>query len=186
LGEDFGEPSLPKVTADFQVRPFGAADVPQLLELMQGLAAFEGYVEQFAVTAPELVANGLEGARFGAFVAADPRHRLLGMAVHYRIPWTSDLKPTLVLKELFVAERTRGHGVGRALMAAVVGEARRIGAPRLKWTVLPGNAAARQFYSAQGGRVESEWEPWILELDGVGVDHPESNAGHVTSRHEHG
>jgi GNAT superfamily N-acetyltransferase len=165
LSGDSGEPSLSKVIAEFQVRPFQAADAPQLLELMQDLAAFEGYGGQFAVTARELVVHGLVGARFGAFVAAEPGHRLLGMAVHYRIPWTYDLKPTLVMKELFVAERARGRGVGRALMAAVVGEARRIGAPRLKWTVLPGNAAARQFYSAQGGRVEIEWEPWILELE---------------------
>ena len=177
---------MSRVIADFQVRPFQAADVPQLLELMQGLAVFEGYVEQFAVTARELVVHGLEGARFGALVAAEPGHRLLGMAVHYRIPWTYDLKPTLVLKELFVAERARSRGVGRALMAAVVGEARRIGAPRLKWTVLPGNAAAREFYSAQGGRVESEWEPWILELDGLDADYAASNTGSAAARCEHG
>jgi GNAT superfamily N-acetyltransferase len=121
MSGDSGEPSLSKVIAEFQVRPFQAADAPQLLELMQDLAAFEGYGGQFAVTARELVVHGLVGARFGAFVAAEPGHRLLGMAVHYRIPWTYDLKPTLVMKELFVAERARGRGVGRALMAAVVG-----------------------------------------------------------------
>jgi GNAT superfamily N-acetyltransferase len=177
---------LSKLIAEFQVRPFQAADVPQLLELMQDLADFEGYGEQFAVTARDLIAHGLKGARFGVFVAADARCRLLGMAVHYRIPWTFDLKPTLVLKELFVAESARGSGVGRALMAAVVGEARRIGAPRLKWTVMPANAAARQFYSAQGGRAEAEWEPWILELDGLDAVDPESNAGLATARREHG
>jgi hypothetical protein len=139
IESDAGGPRLSKTIAEFQVRPFQAADAPQLLELMQDLAAFEGYGGQFAVTAPELVVHGLEEpSRFGAFVAAEPGHRLLGMAVHYRIPWTYDLKPTLVMKELFVAESARAaRRVGRALMAAIVGKP---GAtrPRLKWTASAG------------------------------------------------
>ncbi|ESY27091.1 hypothetical protein X749_23380 [Mesorhizobium sp. LNJC391B00] len=33
---------------------------------------------------------------------------IVGIAVHYLIPWTYDLKPVVWLKELYVTEATRG------------------------------------------------------------------------------
>ncbi len=41
------------------------------------------------------------------------------MAVTYIIPWTYDLKPTVILKELFIHESARGEGIGKALMKRV-------------------------------------------------------------------
>jgi GNAT superfamily N-acetyltransferase len=149
----------------FAVRPFSRKDAAALLELMQMLAAFESYLDDFQVAAEDLIVHGLGNApRFGAFVAeAEDSGHLVGMAVHYPIPWTYDMKPTLVLKELYVVEAWRGTGVGRALLKAVLGHAATLGASRLKWTVLAGNERARQFYRSIGGRPDVKWEPWIFE-----------------------
>lgn len=84
------------------------------------------------------------------------------MAATYIIPWTYDLAPTLVLKELFVPEPFRGVGVGRALMHAVAKFASEIGAPRLQWTVLPQNHSAKRFYADLGARPDADREPWII------------------------
>lgn len=153
----------------FEVRPFTQADAPELLALMHALAVFEGYDDQFRVTVDDLILHGLgPSPRFGAFVADDGRGRLLGVAVHYLIPWTYDLLPTLVLKELFVEGAGRRRGVGKALMGAILAEARRIGAPRITWQVLADNEAAKTFYRGLGAQMDAKWHPWGLLLEDAG------------------
>ena len=84
------------------------------------LAIFEEYIDTFRVTEANLIAYGLtENPLFGAFVAAEHSSgRLLGMAVHYVVPWTYDMRPDLVLKELFVIKDVRGLGIGAARPAS--------------------------------------------------------------------
>jgi len=144
------------------VRPFLETDIAELLELMRGLARFEGYIDDFRVTESDLKTFGL-GAQpsFEAFVAERrDASGLLGMAVIYRIPWTYDLRPTLILKELFVRDDARGGGVGAALLARVAKRARELDCPRVQWTVLKDNEAARRFYAAAGATTDEVWEHW--------------------------
>ena len=176
------------------VRPFIRSDVPALLDLMKALAAFEGYVDSFAVTEQDLIEHGLGAApRFRALVAVpdnrestqeisgdvsqagSPRdeihaHRqteLGGMAVVYEIPWTYDRRPTLVLKELFVAPYARGNGVGHLLMQQVARMAKSTRANKLIWTVLPDNEPAAYFYRSLGGRIDHDWVPWCMHEDAL-------------------
>lgn len=133
---------------------------------MRGLAVFEGYDEEFRVTVDDLILHGLgPSPRFGAFVADDGRGLLLGVAVHYVIPWTYDLRPTLVLKELFVEADGRRQGVGKALMEAVFSEAERIGAPRVQWQVLADNESAKAFYRGLGAAMDAKWHPWGIQVE---------------------
>ncbi|MEI2296555.1 GNAT family N-acetyltransferase [Ensifer sp. MJa1] len=146
------------------VRPFERRDVTEVLRLMRGLAVFEGYIEKFSVTETDLINHGLgEAPRFGVLVA-DLDGRVVGIAVHYVIPWTYDLKPTLVLKELFVDETARSSGAGAALVAALKRHAEKIGAPRINWTVLATNEAAKRFYRREGGNHDAIWEPWTMPV----------------------
>ncbi|MET3664759.1 GNAT family N-acetyltransferase [Caulobacter sp. 1776] len=137
-----------------------------LVALMRELAVFEDYADAFAVTEASVIEAGFgPEPRFGALVAEADNGALVGMAVHYIIPWTYDLRPTLVLKELFVSPQARGQGVGAALMAALVAEGRRIGAGRINWTVMVGNARAEDFYRGLGGAPDAKWRPWTLPLE---------------------
>lgn len=148
------------------VRAFQSADIPQLLKLMRELAEFEGYLDQFKVTEADLSERGLsEQPDFYAWVAtAADGDQLIGMAVTYCIPWTFDLRPTLVLKELYVDAATRSGGVGKALMNAVIAQARDLDAGQIKWTVLPDNRAAQNFYQSLGAEADRSWENWQLAL----------------------
>ncbi|MEM7164698.1 MAG: GNAT family N-acetyltransferase [Planctomycetota bacterium] len=152
-----------------QVRSFQREDVPQLLELMRGLATFEGYLDKFAVSEQDLVDHGLGASpRFTALVAElDGYDGLAGMAVMYEIPWTYDLRPTVVMKELFVREDARDCRVGAALLREVAAHAAHRHSPRVIWTVLQDNDSAQRFYARHGGRADAEWQSWMLDEDAI-------------------
>jgi len=149
------------------VRTASPADAGALLQLMKRLAVFEGYAAQFAVTEHDLIERGLgaPAAQFTAIVAEHAPGQLRGYAVVCTLPFTYDLRPTLILKELFVDDDARGGGIGAALMAAVIAHAHGFGCGRLKWDVLPGNTRAQSFYRRHGGAPDAGWEAWIQRLD---------------------
>lgn len=149
------------------IRRATPADATPLLQLMRQLAEFEGYLEQFRVSEADLLVRGLHGgetAQFTALVAADDAGVLSGYAVVYRVPFTYDLQPNLMLKELYVEAAARGQGVGQALMAAVIALGRSSGCARLKWDVLASNTPAKAFYRQLGGAPDQRWEGWLLTL----------------------
>ena len=151
-----------------RVRSAEKRDVDRLLELMRGLARFEEYIDDFAVTRESVLEHGFGDARlFTAFVA-EQDDDLVGMAVVYTIPWTYTLSPKVVLKELFVEEEARNSGVGKALMAAVISHAESIGAAELIWTVMDGNREAEGFYRTLGTSPDLKWNNWSLRLPAKG------------------
>jgi ribosomal protein S18 acetylase RimI-like enzyme len=89
--------------------------------------------------------------------------------VTYGVPWTYDLKPRWVLKELFVSEGVRSSGIGNKLFEAVTAAAAERGATRIDWTVLPQNERAKAFYRARGGKPDAAWENWTLALSSGAV-----------------
>lgn len=148
-----------------QVREFNETDIEQLLNLMRGLAAFEHYLDAFAVSRDDLIERGLNGSpQFTALVAVNHNDELLGMAVYYLVPYTYDLAPDMVLKELFVSEDARSQGVGEALMERLQQDAKSRGCERIKWFVLSDNERAKSFYKRIGGKKDTKWENWTLTL----------------------
>ena len=162
-----GRPDTHRVMAT-KVRTAVAADAVALLRSMRALARFEGYDAAFAVTEADLLARGLGSGlarEFSAFVAEDADGAIAGYAVVLEIAFTFDLRPTLVLKELYVDAHRRGRGVGAALLARVIAHARERAGGRIEWRVLPGNDAAQAFYRRAGGAPDRAWEHWTLALD---------------------
>lgn len=153
------------------VRRAVAGDSAALLALMHALAVFEGYRDQFRVTEQDLLTRGLQGGpgsillpQFVALVAQSESSNLLGYAVTVTVPFTYDLRPNLLLKELYVTPDARGEGVGRALMDAVQALAAETGSGRIKWDVLRTNHPAKAFYDGLGAGPDAPWEGWILHL----------------------
>lgn len=141
-------------------------DVPALLELMRALAAFEAYLDDFAVDASALLTRAFGvSAQCQVFVAE--AGSLCGYAVALSIPFTYDLRPTVRLKELYVVEERRGSGVGERLMQRVAQWAEDRGAGRLHWDVLTGNDAAERFYTRLGGRRETKWIAYEMDTSAL-------------------
>ena len=148
------------------VRPATRDDCASLLELMRGLAKFEGYIDDFRVTETALETRGFGQTGEPEFYAllAQLNEQAVGMLVYYFIPFTFDLRPTLFIKELFVEPTARNNGAGEALFKAALAKAKLQGCGRIKWDVLHNNDAAKRFYQRQGARQDAKWQGYILDL----------------------
>jgi len=131
-------------------------DLPRVLALIRELAVYE--------RAPEAVTNTLAMMRrdgfgpepiFGFFVL-ESGDDLVGLALFYTAysTWKGRM---LYLEDLVVTEAARRGGYGRRLFDAVVAEAQRTGAQRMKWQVLDWNEPAIGFYKKLGATIETEW-----------------------------
>jgi len=151
--------------SELVIRPAVKADCPALLELMKGLAEFEGYLDQFRVSVADLEQRGFPGNGVPEFYAlvAEQKGALRGMLVYYFIPFTFDLRPTLFIKELYVEAGARGVGAGEQLFTAARKAAIDKGCGRMKWDVLHDNAAAQRFYQRQGARHDDHWQGYVLD-----------------------
>jgi GNAT superfamily N-acetyltransferase len=135
--------------ADLKVRPVARADYDAWLPLWDGYNKFYG---RFGATALPLEVTRMTWARF--FDAYEPVHglvaesegKLIGL-VHYLLHRSTTLiEPNCYLQDLFTDERTRGKGVGRALIEAVYERARIAGCTRVYWLTHETNATARKLY----------------------------------------
>ncbi|MBE9603403.1 GNAT family N-acetyltransferase [Acetobacteraceae bacterium H6797] len=104
---------------------------------------------------------------FGAFVADDGMGRLLGMAVHYQIPFMHQMRPLLMMKWLYVAPEARKLGVGRLLMQAMARHAKATGHEKFCWFVLKDNERAQRFYRSLGAMPDPDWDRWMMPAEGI-------------------
>jgi len=147
------------------IRRAEPGDCAHLVEMMRELAAFEGYLDDFRVTARELEARAFGPApQCAVLVAQGPGGALAGYAVYLVTPFTYDLRPGVTLKELYVARDYRQQGVAAALLARLRQEACDLGAGRIRWLVLPSNDQAKRLYRRFGGAPDTAWEHWQLAL----------------------
>jgi diamine N-acetyltransferase len=147
------------------IRPGRPDDAEPLIGMMRALAAFEGYLPRFRVTAADLRVRAFgPGAQCGILVAQGEDGRLAGYAVWLVQAFTYDLRPTVILKELFVDVTYRNQGIAAGLLNSLRCEAERIGAGQIRWLVLPSNDAAKRLYRRFGGAPDTDWEHWRLAL----------------------
>ena len=161
-----------------RIRTATATDTELLLGMMRELATFEEYLDAFAITAEELQWRGWPesgASQFTAVVAELPDGGLAGYAVGYCVPFTYDLRPTMVMKELFVRSSCRGSGVGGALFAEMRARAEASGCGLLRWAVLPSNERAKEFYRNHGGSPDPKWEYWCMPIAPNPARNPETS-----------
>lgn len=91
-----------------------------------------------------------DDTRFTGFLAENGTRTPVGLAhcIWHGHGWTE--AEVCCLQDLFTIPDARGHGVGRALIAAVFAHADERGADQVYWMTKAGNAAARQLYDRLG------------------------------------
>jgi len=128
------------------IHPATRDDVPALLALIRGLAAFEKKPHKAVATEADLLRDGFGSQpKFRALIA-EWDGRPAGYASFFYFYSTFQGRPALFLEDLFVLDELRGKGIGKALLAAVVQLALNEGCFGLRWEVLDWNRPAIEFY----------------------------------------
>ena len=138
------------------IRPGTVDDLPQVLILIQELAAFEREPDAVETTLESMQQDGFgERPVFEFFVAEDDQ-KIVGLALYFYCYSTWKGK-CIYLEDLIVTETYRGRGLGRRLLDRVVTKAKEENAKRVVWQVLDWNTPAIAFYESLGAARLPEW-----------------------------
>jgi len=149
--------------APIRIRKAVESDIPSLLPLMRELAEFEKYSKDFVITAAVLREQGfLRSSPDFHCLIAEEGSTLVGFLVYYFVPFTYRAKPNLIIKELYIADRQRGRGIGRKLMKAVARQAQETSCGMIKWWVAKWNERGMDFYRRLGATIDNEWHEFQL------------------------
>jgi GNAT superfamily N-acetyltransferase len=145
-----------------RIVPATVRDVPQILELIKGLAEYERL--SHVVEADE---DRLRRTLFGDRPAAEvlmayQGEECAGFALFFTNYSTFLGKPGLYLEDVFVKPHLRRKGIGMALLKTLGAIARERDYGRMEWSVLDWNQPAINFYKKLGAVPLDEWTMFRL------------------------
>ena len=137
-------------TRPFHIRPAVREDIDQLCELAGELLnniRAEGTVED----ARQVFLHIMNAADRGLVLVAETNKATLCGYAYASYEWRAEFRgETMDIVALFVSPQCRGKGVGSALVAALLENARQRGIHRVSAEVHPGNAAIERILEASG------------------------------------
>jgi len=180
--------ALPRApVATLRIRRATVRDVPDILSLIRGLAAYEKLAHEVRATARRIERDGFgRGRRFRVLLAirgkarrrsgrarargprtAQPRgsNNVVGFALYFFTYSTFVARPTLFLEDIYVLPEERQRGAGKMLLRALAALAVRAGCGRMEWLVLANNTPAIRFYERLGAKLQTNWLP--ARLSGI-------------------
>jgi GNAT superfamily N-acetyltransferase len=145
------------MTGNVRIRFATAEDAGLILDLVRELARYERAPGEVVATEADLVRHGFGRERAFEAILSALDSEPAGFALFYPIFSTWLGRPGMFVEDLFVRERARGKGVGRALMARLAAIAIERGYRRLHLNVLTWNPA-RRFYERLGMEPRPQWQ----------------------------
>ena len=153
-----------------RVVPAQERDVPQILELIRGLAEYERLSHMM-----EANEDRLRRTLFGAHPAAevllaydgDAAAECVGFAVFFTNYSTFLAKPGLYLEDLFVKPHALRKGIGMKILKHLASIARERDYGRMEWSVLDWNQPAIHFYQKLGAVALDDWTLFRLTGDAL-------------------
>lgn len=146
----------------FHLRPATPVDVPNILELIRGLAEFEKLAHEVVAT-EEGLRTTLFGERpYAEVVVAEEGETVQGMALFFHNYSTFLARPGIYLEDLYVRPEARGRGLGQLLLAHLAKLTVERGCGRLDWCVLNWNEGAIRFYERLGAESMDTWTTYRL------------------------
>jgi GNAT superfamily N-acetyltransferase len=132
------------------IRPATREDVPVLLTFIRELATYEKKRDKCLTTEADLLRDGFgPDAKFRSLIA-EWDGEAAGYAAFFYFYSTFQGRPALFLEDLYVPDRFRGKGIGKALLAAVARLAIEEKCFGMRWEVLEWNTPAIEFYKRLG------------------------------------
>lgn len=151
-----------------EIKSATESDVAIIFAFIKKLAEYERLSHEVVAT-EELLRRTLFGPRRTAevaigFVGSQP----VGFVLFFHNYSTFLGRPGLYIEDLFVDERHRRRGYGRALLLYVARLAKARGCGRLEWSVLDWNDPAINFYRKLGAVPMGDWT--VFRVAGKSLD----------------
>lgn len=156
-------------TMDIKIRNVQKLDAEDITSIIREVGWFEHLKSETAQTTAERVHQHislcLADDSHSAFVAEDEKHKVIGYSsVHY-LPYLFLPGPEGYVSELFISEKSRGKGVGTALLEKIIAEARKRGCARLSLiNSRTRESYLRHYYEKHGWKERTEVAAFVLPL----------------------
>jgi GNAT superfamily N-acetyltransferase len=141
---------------DSLIRIGTVKDLPQVLNLIKDLAAFENEPNEVEVTIKEMQNWGFGKDKIFDFFVIEIDNEIIGLALYY-FKYSTWKGKCLFLEDIIVKENVRNKGYGKKLFNAVVEVAKNTGVKRMEWQVLDWNKNAIEFYNKYQANLDSKW-----------------------------
>src|SRR5579863_8875395 len=152
---------------DFLLREATPSDVPDVLRLARGLAAYERLLHEAIATEADFH-TALFGPQPRAHATlAIAGDRAVGLALWYYTFSTFTGRPDMFLEDLFVEPAWRGRRIGLALLRHLARHAVAERCRRIDWRVLNWNQPSIDFYESIGARAMQDWH--VRQLGGTAL-----------------
>lgn len=140
--------------------------MPQVLELIKELAAFENEPNAVIINEKTLIEEGFGNKPLFTCFVAEVQEEIVGMALVYD-RFSTWKGRSIHLEDLVVKKELRGTGVGKALYSRVIQYAFDKKVKRLEWAVLDWNKGAIDFYEKSGATLLKDW--YLVQMDEKGI-----------------
>ena len=150
------------------IRPATPEDAGHIVRLVKALAAYEHELEDSVrITEADVMRDGFSEPRRFEALLAEVEGEPVGFALYFHNYSTWEGRAGLYIEDLFVEERARGLGLGRALLTEIARIAKARGCRRIDLWVLHWNPT-RQFYHRVGLKHMEEWLPYRMVEPAIG------------------
>src|SRR5256714_9617908 len=162
------------------IHPATRNDIPALLSLIRGLAAYEKKPNAVVTTEQDLLRDAFgKHSKFRALIA-EWKGEPAGYASFFHFYSTYQGRSALFLEDLFVLDKFRGNGIGMALLSAVAKLAVDEGCFGLRWEVLDWNHPAIEFYKKLGATFLNERK--VVAFDGNAIRRVPADSQSISSQ----
>jgi GNAT superfamily N-acetyltransferase len=132
---------------NLSIRPVELGDKERWLQLWKGYLTF--YKTEFSADKTEVTWKRLLDPNFNLYcLVAEGDGQIMGMTTFNFQNSTWSENGQCLLEDLYVDQSIRGQGIGRALIDAVINEAKARGCSRVYWNTDETNQTARKLYDS--------------------------------------
>ncbi|MDB9725050.1 GNAT family N-acetyltransferase [Salibacteraceae bacterium] len=149
---------------NIQLRKGTPSDIPELLNLIKELAAYEKEPDAVIVTEEILLEDGFGENSIFDFIVAEKDEKVAGIALYYS-KYSTWKGRCLYLEDIIVKESERMNGIGSLLLKELIAIADKAGVKRLEWQVLDWNEPANNFYKKHKAIIDGEWLNCKVEFE---------------------
>jgi GNAT superfamily N-acetyltransferase len=149
------------------IRPAKNEDIKIIAELIRALADYERLAHAVVLDEDKLAAHLFGQPRYAEVLLAEEEGEVVGFALFFTNYSTFLGRPGIYLEDIFVSPERRGHGHGKALLAALARLAVERDYGRIEWSVLDWNEPSIAFYRSLGAVAKDEWTMYRLSGDAI-------------------